>query len=57
MFLDGMGSKSLDRSALVSISQTDVGHLMRITQCSILYRYISDVHENRAHLLSRELKE
>ena len=34
-------------SALVSISQTDVGHLTRITQCSILYRYITDVHENR----------
>ena len=39
--------KSLKGLALVSISQTDVGHLMRITHCSILYRYITDVHENR----------
>ena len=28
------------------ISQTDVGHHMRFTQCSILYGYITDVQEN-----------
>ena len=38
---------SINGLALVSISQTDVGQLMRITHCSILYRYITDVHENR----------
>ena len=45
-----MGSDGL---ALVSISQTDVGHLMRIRQCSILYRYITDVHENRTPFIEQ----
>ena len=43
-------------SALVSISQSDVGHLMRITQCSILYRYITvtDVHGNRTPFIEQK---
>ena len=35
------------------IFQTDVGHLMRIAQCSILYRYITDVHENRTPFIEQ----
>ena len=33
---------------IVSIPQNDIGHLMRFIQCSILYGYITDVHEDRA---------
>ena len=42
-----------NQSILVSISQNDVGHLMRFIQCSILYGYITDVHKNRTPFIKR----
>ena len=39
---------------VVSISQNDVGHLMRFIQCRILYGYITDVHENRTLFIKRK---
>ena len=41
------------RLILVCISQNDVGHLMRFIQCSMLYGYITDVHENRTPFIKR----
>ena len=35
------------RLTLVSISQTDLGHLMRFKQCLIPYCHCTDVHGNR----------
>ena len=36
-----------------SISQTDLGHLMRFTQCRISYRFSTDVHGKRTPFISQ----
>ena len=50
------GRSNPGRLVLVSTSQNDVGHLIRFIQCSILYGYITDVHENRTAFIKRRTK-
>ena len=45
--------KNRNPLTLVSISQTDTGHLMRFTQCSILYCYTGSTQEQNPIIWQR----
>ena len=46
-----------NRLTIASVSETDFGHLMRLTQCRIPYRYSTDDTGTKLLLSDRELSE